>query len=109
MHDASEAYLSDISRGVKMLMHEYKDWERELEKVIALRFNLPFPHPPDVKIADTEILRREGAWLFPEGSPMWHAWGITSRDDYPAIERLTPDQAKVRFIERYYQLGGLAK
>lgn len=104
LHDASEAYLSDISRDVKMLMPEYKEWEANLERMIAQRFDLPYPWPAEVKEADTEILRREGAWLFPEHSAMWPAWGITNRQDYLPISQLTSAQAKLLFLHRFEDL-----
>lgn len=103
LHDASEAYLSDISRDVKMLMYEYKGWESNLEEAIARRFGLPFPLPYTVKQADTEILRREGAWLFPEGSPMWQSWGVTRKEDYPEITYWKQSEAAETFLWMFHR------
>lgn len=54
MHDASEAYIGDM---VKPLKHDpsmaaFVTAEHEIEKVIAEKFNLPYPMPDVVKEAD---------------------------------------------------------
>lgn len=104
MHDASEAYLSDISRDVKMLMPEYKEWENRLEAAIAMRFGLHYPWHPSIKEADTAILAREGAWLFPKDSDMWKAWGVTSKAGHQEIYPLEPRTVELGFLRRFDEL-----
>jgi hypothetical protein len=60
LHDASEAYLSDVSRPVKRLpeMSEYRSAEQRLLAVICERFGLPEAEPPSVKRADTSAAAR---------------------------------------------------
>lgn len=50
LHDASEAYISDITRPVKMYLHEYKRIEKELQRVILNCFKIV----PDEKMLETE-------------------------------------------------------
>jgi uncharacterized protein len=59
LHDASEAYLADLPRPVKAGLPEYKAIETNVERVIAEKFELPFPMPPEVKAADQALLKDE--------------------------------------------------
>jgi hypothetical protein len=59
LHDASEAYLSDVIRPIKSHLANYLTVEAELERAIATRFDLAWPHPPEVKRLDTAILADE--------------------------------------------------
>jgi hypothetical protein len=54
LHDASEAYIGDVSHFLKHsdYMVGYRDFERVLEEKIARRFGLPYPNDPKVKQAD---------------------------------------------------------
>jgi hypothetical protein len=40
LHDASEAYISDITRPVKCYLHEYRKIEHRLQQVIFSRFGV---------------------------------------------------------------------
>ena len=59
MHDASEAYVGDVSAPLKALIPDYKKIEERVEKIIAKKFNLIFPHPPEVKEIDMVMLVTE--------------------------------------------------
>ena len=59
MHDASEAYLQDIPSPLKALIPEYKAIEKGVEGIIAEKFNLAYPHPPQVKAIDMIMLVTE--------------------------------------------------
>ena len=59
LHDASEAYLADLPRPVKAGLPEYRAIETNVERVIAEKFELPFPMPPEVKAADQALLKDE--------------------------------------------------
>ena len=62
MHDASEAYLSDLSRPVKHLTPvgpPYLEIEDRIMRVIADKFKFRWPAPEDVKKADNVLLLLE--------------------------------------------------
>jgi hypothetical protein len=66
LHDASEAYLSDIARPLKqapVFGATYKRYESVLERAIAVRFNLPIrpfgEMHPEIKKADQLALNAE--------------------------------------------------
>lgn len=57
LHDAPEAYLGDMTRPVKQQpsMAMYREADEALEKVIAERFDLPYPMPDAVHDADMRV------------------------------------------------------
>ena len=59
VHDASEAYLGDVSSPLKSLLPDYREIEERFQKIIAGRFGLPWPIPPEVKHADRVALMAE--------------------------------------------------
>jgi len=59
MHDATEAYLGDVSKPLKSLLPEYQLLEYNLEAVIAERFGLSWPMPETVHEADVIMLATE--------------------------------------------------
>ena len=69
LHDASEAYLADIARPVKLdpdFGPFYRTAETRLERVIADRFNLVYPFPAEIHRADNIMLRTEQRDLMPD-------------------------------------------
>jgi uncharacterized protein len=59
LHDASEAYLADLPKPVKMGLRDYSLLETQVETVIAEKFNLACPTPSEVKTADLAMLKQE--------------------------------------------------
>lgn len=59
LHDASEAYLGDLPRPLKLRRRAssaYRRAERRCEKAVAVAFGLPAGPPPEVKAADRAVL-----------------------------------------------------
>jgi 5'-deoxynucleotidase YfbR-like HD superfamily hydrolase len=101
LHDASEAYLSDIPRPLKPLLPEYKKWEENLEEVISLKYNVPFPLPTEVKEVDNRILKNEYELLMKKT----HEWVFYGEklDDFD-IYLWQPEEAKYHFLRRFMDL-----
>ena len=105
LHDASEAYLADLPRPVKAGLPEYKAIEANVERVIAEKFVLPFPMPPEVKAAAQALLKDEGFSFF--GTQRYFEdfgeeyWG---RGAVPLF-RLSPQIAESRFLYLYRSLS----
>jgi uncharacterized protein len=59
LHDASEAYLADLPKPVKMGLPDYNLLETQVETIIAEKFCLACPTPSEVKSADLAMLKRE--------------------------------------------------
>jgi hypothetical protein len=111
LHDASEAYLSDIARPVKYLpeMAFYRKAEGALEEVLASRFSLIYPLPEALKTIDSAVLGLEAGKLLstpPIGN--WHErcpkisfTGITVRSDPKTDKREFLKIARDLFRELY--------
>ena len=105
MHDATEAYLTDVSRPLKAMLPDYRAAEHKLWLAIAERFDLPVELPFAVKQADNISLIWEqrdlmnGADLaFPELAsvlPEGRLVGLSSAD------------AKALFLKKFDDLGGV--
>jgi len=107
LHDAAEAYLTDVTRPVKCQLSNYKEIETSLEKVIAKKFNLIFPFPNEIKYADNVMLVTERDQLLAPAPLGW----ATELDVYSPLKRLLPEfdqrEAYERFLDRFYDLGGV--
>jgi hypothetical protein len=112
LHDASEAYLSDIARPVKYskALEGYREVEAKLERVINEKFGLPYPMVQDVKWADDMALMAEGYYLF-KPIPDWVTERLSQEGlDKPMIPRFfcwPPVTAKAMYIKRFLELNGV--
>lgn len=112
LHDASEAYITDLPRPIKHApgMEKFRDAEKKIELAIAERFSLPLPIPRCVEIADKRLvlteLRDMHNWDFwaPRVQQIVEEFG----QPYPdlKIESWSPEKAEVLFLTRW---GGLTK
>lgn len=59
LHDASEAYLTDMPSPIKKRMPQYKEVEDGLMKVIAEKFGFQYPLPDEVHRTDKQMLDSE--------------------------------------------------
>lgn len=99
LHDASEAYLTDISRPVKRYLPDYVKHEKALEEVIAQRFDLCWPMPSEVKLVDNAMLLTEARDLMPPGSVS--AWNLQGEPYVNTVSPWTPQVAEARFLKLF--------
>jgi hypothetical protein len=109
LHDAAEAYCQDMLRPIKYLpgMEAYRAVEANLERLIAQKYGLPFPWPPEIKIADNRCLMTERRDLYKRGVGEKFAWEIDVEPFPDKIEPLLPSYAQDLFSVRFYQLTGV--
>lgn len=104
MHDASEAYLVDIPKPIKIqpFMQGYRDAERKLEEVLAKRFNMRYPLCEVIKKADVIALAMEARDLM--GDPKdWES--LYTVDCLPwTVETMPPLAARDVFLARFATL-----
>lgn len=107
LHDATEAYLVDVPRPVKMMLDGYKELEELNWRAIAARFGLDPTMPESVHDADQNVLLAErNALLGPSPEGLEWALGIDPHHR-PANVRvigLSPGDARVLFWNRFYEL-----
>jgi hypothetical protein len=102
MHDASEAYLTDVPRPIKPHLKGYMDIESKAEAVIqeAFKFSVMSDY---VKYIDTHICGIEAKQLF-NVVPSWS-------DDFDHIDITVqgwmPDRAKSEFLRRFNRITEL--
>lgn len=107
LHDAPEAYLSDLNSPAKQLCHDYRRLESRFNTAIMTRFGLPIQHHPDVKKADLVMLATEKRdhmplaadeqWPILHGINPWHSSTLTV---------LSAKDAERLFLDRFEELTG---
>lgn len=105
LHDASEAYLVDVPRPLKIQpeMSLYREAEARLMVAICQRFGLPIEEPESVKIADKRMVTTEKRDLLVDGPGRWK--NVTTPYEF-VIEPWLPEKAKAVFLKRYAELNG---
>jgi hypothetical protein len=104
LHDATEAYLNDVARPLKILpfMESYREIEGKIEHLIAAKFGLKSLTTELVKRADTIALATEARDLM--GDPQdWEILKNVPRMPEPVVPQL-PSQAKESFWYYYDRL-----
>ena len=106
LHDAAEAYLTDLPRPVKQRVPEFQVIEDRLLEVIVAHFGLTWPMPEAVAQADSRLLATEARDLMvlpPE------SWGheVVPLDEL--IEPWAPGKAEWAFLDRYRELRAVGR
>ena len=106
LHDSAETYISDLPRPLKQLFPEIKALEKNILKRIFIKFNVPFPEDPLVKIADEQLLFAEAEKLFTKGTSEWEC-NIKHKlksNPFEFVGFWEPKLAEMRFLETFYHL-----
>lgn len=104
LHDASEAFLGDVSSPLKKLLPEYKRIEERVEAAIARHFNLPFPYPEAVHQADKRMYWQERQGVADNGvrDTLWHQNLRATRK--AEAKGMKPEMARKMFISEYNKI-----
>ena len=97
LHDASEAYLSDVARPVKKdpQMEFYRQLEGLWDLLMSQKFDLTFPHPAIVKQHDERALMTERRDLLPNAAKS--GWIHVTEEPYnDVIPQAIPDVDRLR-------------
>jgi len=103
MHDAAEAYISDLASPIRKLCPAHLDLEEKIQIVIAEKFGLELPVPKQITEMDWRVLATEKRDLLGQ-SPA--SWGRLPNPLEGKIKAQTPNQARVAFTKRFKELFG---
>jgi len=102
LHDAPEAYLSDIPHPLKHFSEFgrlYREAEHKLQAVISDRFGLPHEPPAALRAADRGLLAAERQALMTDTWEWPELRGV--RAAAVEIDPWPPERAAREFLERY--------
>ncbi len=104
LHDASEAFVGDVSLPLKELLPEYKRIEDAIQEAIAAYFGLQYPFPVEIHEADKRMYWQERQEVADNGirDSLWH-------QDLRATRKveaygMAPHMARRMFLSRYKEL-----
>jgi hypothetical protein len=103
LHDAAEAIIGDVAKPLKNLIPDYRRVEQRIEEVIFGYFGIAPKLPACVKQGDTVMLHTEQRDLMGAGTRVW-----TFESHQPLSTRIipmSPEHAKVAFLQRYEELA----
>lgn len=107
LHDASEAYLVDIPRPLKITdgFAPYREAEKRLQAAVAVRFGLSVKEPEVVTQVDRSMVAIEADALFVRRNAAWQAPYCEPRlKELVKISAWAPDRARREFLDRYKEL-----
>ena len=103
LHDAAEAYISDIPGPIKKMLPDVKIMEGKIMAAIVEKFGLiPSTEPPEVKQIDNDILNDEAMQLMGRPFPKWEMLNGNQLGIH--IAGWLPGQAITNFIGRFHEL-----
>lgn len=102
LHDASEAFVGDVSSPLKKLLPAYQQIEDNIQADIARRFNLTYPFPECIHRADKQLYWSERKDIAPAVDLLWNKEFRASRKVEP--QGWNPVKARKEFLKRYKEL-----
>lgn len=97
MHDASEAFISDVPSPFKKFFPGFLEAEIRMEEWLAKRFLFDFPYPKSVKYNDLRALATEMRDLMSESDEKQ----VDAPPFFTKIKPLNPEDSKRLFLAYY--------
>jgi hypothetical protein len=101
LHDATEAYIADIARPLKRHLANYIEIEDLNWNIISNRFGVSRTMYPEVKQMDNDMLLAEREQIMRKTD---FPWSVDGKAAQVTIERWSPEEAQLRFLQRYVEL-----
>lgn len=106
MHDASEAYLTDMPRPIKGHVIGYYEAEEKLAALIAQKYGTIHPLPAEIKRIDAQMLDDERQQNMAHMDVAPSDWGNVVPGSGIMLRYWTPDEAQDRFTRAFIRYGG---
>jgi len=111
LHDAAEAYVGDMIRPLEQVLPAYTLIKKQVELLVAQRFDTIYPLPPAIKEIDTRLVANEREFYLATDHNVWP--GIGDRLD--AVDKIKAPYAFQRdevpggysrqlFLEMFFDL-----
>lgn len=104
LHDASEAYVGDLVRGIKVLLPVYQGIEQEFHRLIGLKFGVSLEEFADTKTADNVMLMSEARDIMSLSFASFLKIIDERPDERINVQCLPPGPAKFFFLKRFKEL-----
>jgi hypothetical protein len=113
LHDATEAYLSDVPKPFKAYLPDWQNVDTRLEAYLAEWAGIDFPYDPGCKEADMlalfiearELLESKGRGMAGEEAYLERAWELMDHDPAKwSIKIQNPFYVAGDFVARYSSL-----
>lgn len=108
LHDASEAYIGDVTSPLKAMLYEYKIIEGRVTNAIYKRFDIGPHQYPTIKHADLVMLATERLHLLPATDYQWECLRGIKPMKLKELRCWSPSEACDKFLDRHdeiYQSG----
>ncbi len=105
LHDAAEAYLSDIPQPVKQHLDRFHHAEEKMLVAVAEKFGLPADIPAEVGRADRIMLATEKLALMGQEPAPWY--GLPAPLEASKVVCHGPEEAERVFLARFEELQGI--
>lgn len=108
LHDAPEAYITDLPRPLKYSLDGYQEAEDRVWRAVADHFGLHHELPDSVKWADDAILYHEvhQNMTTTDMDDRWWDRGKILPYPQPILELLDPVRAEQLFLSRFHEIVG---
>lgn len=101
MHDATEAYLSDLPSPLKALLPDYQNMEKNVSIVLAIKFGFDYPYSIETHEVDKKALQIER--IFIKGLDKNYE-PLENKVNINAFEYWSSEKAKEEFLKRFKNL-----
>lgn len=107
MHDTAEAFTNDLPTPLKWALPIFKELEIKIEGAMAKKFGFNYPYPPEVKVADTQMLILEKLYVKKDNRdwPQYRGIEVDHLLDFVDLKPWQPVRAKREFLERFEELN----
>lgn len=103
LHDATEAYMGDLIRPVKVMIPQFADIEKGFWRAISSRFDVPYEHTSETQLLDNIMVTWEKRDLLPN-SEAWPRLPDITIYNLPTIKGWGWRKSEREYLKLYERL-----